>query len=820
MSPDRPPRPDPLAVEPDGVPDELRDRDQWVCWRYEWDADRDEWTKVPVDAGSGGYASSTDPDTWTSFDDALAYHDRDDRDTDGIGFVVHDAGMVVGLDLDDCRDSRNGEVDEWADGVLNDVRTYAEVSPSGTGLRLFGFGFTPEDGTRADVDGAAGHIEMYDTGRYLTVTGHHVDDTPEDLHQVNDEIADVHAEFIADDEEDTETSKAAGDGGVQAGSGGSNPTPEADSSGSLTDDELLERAQNAKNGKKFRSLWNGDTSGYPSHSEADLALVGLLAFWTGGERRRIDDLFRQSDLYREKWDRDDYRERTIDEALDGRTEFYEPSGPSNEPVQIDPDENSAPLAPRSVMAAAGLGEDDDISDLTDREKAARVWELAKDNEDVHIRVRRDNSELWAYDDGIWKPEGVRALRHAGRQALGATNYGTNVLGELKAQVRSDPRAEAEGDEFGLATGTMAAENGLVDLDTAGDALRRGDDDLAADARRDLRPDDLALTQLPVEYDPTAEYDEWSGYVKEWAEDGRADALQEYVGYCLHIGALPIHRALLLVGSGANGKGTFLAVVRALLGQENTSSIELQTLSNEKDAVADFYGSLANIDDDLSGRKLGAGLGMFKKLVGGDRVRARQVYKAGFEYDAVGKHLYAANEVPEVNVPDDDEAFWRRWLLVEFPNYYPPNERDPALRDELTEPEALSGVLNWAIEGRRRLLEQGVFTGEDRLAHDKRLRWQSWGDAVDEFISECVEYDEDAPRLSTGEAFERFKAWCRANGKDHDGGQQSFTSSLKTEGVGYGKHRMDGSVQRGYKALELSDDVPDPSPDDGQQERFD
>jgi putative DNA primase/helicase len=291
-----------------------------------------------------------------------------------------------------------------------------------------------------------------------------------------------------------------------------------------------------------------------------------------------------------------------------------------------------------------------------------------------------------------------------------------------------------------------------------------------------------------------------------------------------VGALPIHRALLLVGSGANGKGTFLAVVRALLGQENTSSTELQTLANERDAVADFYGSLANIDDDLSSRQLGSGLGMFKKLVAGDRVRARRLYQDGFEFDAVGKHLYAANEVPEVNVPDDDEAFWRRWLLVEFSNYYPPNERDPELRDRLTQPENLSGVLNWAIKGWDRLLDQGYFTNEERLAHDKRQRWQSWGDSVDEFISECVENDPDADRLTTGEAHQRFQAWCREHGKDTVG-QRQFTNTLKNEDVGYGKHRIGGVSTLGYDELGLSEDVPELSSedsdgaDDGQQERL-
>jgi len=815
----RPPRPSALEVEHEQIPDTLTDREQWVCWRYKWESNRDEWTKVPVDVNTGGFASSTDPDTWASFASALAYHERDSKDTDGVGFVVHEEDTVAGLDLDDCRDPKTGDLEEWAEDVLDSVPTYAEASPSGTGLRLFGVGFTPDGKTRADIEGAEGHLELYDSKRYLTTTGQRVDSAETTVEQVNDEIDEIHGEYIAEEQPDDSAQSAASDGGAATESPSVGKSVD-----DLTDKQLIERAKNAKNGDKFRQLWNGNTGGYPSHSEADLALCGLLAFWTAGDKRRIAELFRQSGLYRDKWDREDYRERTIEKALEGKSDSYDPDLYSsydrpNQPKNED-QETGISLTPTDVAIRAGLDEEDEgISDLTDREKAACVWDLVRGTDDYHVRARRDNGSLWAYEDGVWKPNGERALRHGGRKALGSMNYGKNVLKELKAQVRGDPTVEIESDDLGLSPGLLAVENGLVDLQAAADGA--GDD-----ARRDLEPEDYALTQLPVEYDPDATADEWTDYVDEWAEDGRADALQEYVGYCLHVGAVPIHRALLLVGSGANGKGTFLAVVRALLGQENTSSIELQTLANEKDAVADFYGSLANIDDDLSARKLGAGLGMFKKLVGGDRVRARRLYEDGFEFDAVGKHLYAANEVPQVDVPDEDEAFWRRWLLVEFPNHYPPSQRDPTIRDHLTELDILSGVLNWAIDGWARLLEQGHFTNEDHYAHQKRERWQAWGESVDKFISECVENDPDAPRLSTQDAHRRYAAWCRENGED-PAGQRKLTNKLKSEDVGYKRLRIEGKSKRGYAALGLSDDVPEledtperADPDDARQDTLD
>jgi putative DNA primase/helicase len=92
----------------------------------------------------------------------------------------------------------------------------------------------------------------------------------------------------------------------------------------LSDLELIDKAGAAKNGAKFRALYSGDWSGYPSPSEADLALCGMLAFYAGRDPGRIEELFRGSGLMRGKWNRPDYSSGTIARALEGRTEFYRP----------------------------------------------------------------------------------------------------------------------------------------------------------------------------------------------------------------------------------------------------------------------------------------------------------------------------------------------------------------------------------------------------------------------------------------------------------------------------------------------------------------
>lgn len=294
---------------PEQVPAGLRSHDSWICWRV---ATRDgEPTKLPVDPTTGDMAKANDPDTWADFRTAVGYHNQAD-DTDGIGFVFSDSDDIVGVDLDDCRDPETGEVGDWAAEIVETLDSFTEVSPSGTGFHVY------VRGTLDDLDGnRSGGVELYDSRRFFTVTGDHVEDTPGVLRDRQDALEAVHGEHIADDTDTTRN-------GVSA--------PSATRDIDLSDQELLDRAMASGNGEKIRRLWAGDTSGYPSQSEADLALCNLLAFWTGGDAERIDRLFRQSGLYRDKWNRDDYRERTIDQAISDRSEFYDPSGGPHDPV--------------------------------------------------------------------------------------------------------------------------------------------------------------------------------------------------------------------------------------------------------------------------------------------------------------------------------------------------------------------------------------------------------------------------------------------------------------------------------------------------------
>lgn len=285
-----PPTPTALDVIPSAVPDELRQCHQWVAWHWKLAGDR--WTKVPINARTGAPADTTDAATWASFDEALHFSQR--RNTAGIGFVFTKDDPYAGVDLDQCRAPHTGVLEAETLEIIRAFHTYAEASPSGTGVKLFLRGHPPGERRRK------GQIEIYNSARFFTVTGHRLPEAPTTVEDCQEALDRLALSLFP--------SSATHGNGHQA------------RSAPLTDWEVLRKATTAKNGGKVRHLLDGDISGYGSHSEADLALLGALAFYTQ-EAAQLERLWHSSGLWREKCKRADYRELTLKKALD-RSEHW------------------------------------------------------------------------------------------------------------------------------------------------------------------------------------------------------------------------------------------------------------------------------------------------------------------------------------------------------------------------------------------------------------------------------------------------------------------------------------------------------------------
>ncbi len=298
----------PLTV--DGVPDELKQLNQFVGWLPEWQGVR--WTKILVctrtdDLSARWSASSTDAATWSTFQEAVGVYSAcgDEGPLRGVGFVFAPDGGLVGVDLDNCRDPETGVIAPWAQKIIDKMASYTEVSPSGTGVHIYIKGRLPGTGRKK------GPVEVYDRGRYFTVTGQRVEGTPATIEDRQEELDRFMAFFFPGDVGSDESADD-DDGPDEVGN-------------ELSDDQVIERASTARNGAKFRALFvDGDKSAYvgkdgeADDSAADQALVNLLAFWVNYDEDRVDALFRRSALYRSKWERRDYRERTFRKARAGK----------------------------------------------------------------------------------------------------------------------------------------------------------------------------------------------------------------------------------------------------------------------------------------------------------------------------------------------------------------------------------------------------------------------------------------------------------------------------------------------------------------------
>ena len=386
-----------IVDEPEAIPETLRERDQWVCWREE---ERDgKPTKIPVTPGGGGFASSTEAQTWASFEAALQYTETEHAD--GVGLVFTDDDPIVGVDLDDCRDPETDDVDDAALDIIARFDSYTEISPSGTGYHVLIRGELPDGRNRR------GRIELYDTARFFTVTGDHVERTPTRVARRQDALTAIHREYVQDTERDTVAESE------QRGSidDESPTTGAADIDVDLEDEDLLEKAMSASNGEKFERLWNGNTAGYDSQSEADMALCCLLAFWTGGDRTQMDQLFRQSGLHREKWDDvhyadgSTYGEKTIERSIATTSEFYDPDAgddaadPHSPPDKVtdsgtpdNADRSRAYLAEKNRL----LSERVDELEATLEQKTERI-------DTLEAEIERLTDELTARDREIEQP---------------------------------------------------------------------------------------------------------------------------------------------------------------------------------------------------------------------------------------------------------------------------------------------------------------------------------------------------------------------------------------------------------------------------------
>ena len=317
------------------------------------------------------------------------------------------------------------------------------------------------------------------------------------------------------------------------------------------------------------------------------------------------------------------------------------------------------------------------------------------------KKQSDNPEMYIYGDGYYI-KGAESYFTETNHKLFETRMKKGVNTELRQKLQANSYVDADFFEQ-FNPDFLNVKNGVLNLRT-----------------RELLPHDPKYrmrTILPINYDPDAEYDFMNDFVKTIVMDSEQQIIQEMFGDCLYRNYW-LQKAFMLIGNGANGKGVLLHCLSKLLGKENISSVNIVKLTNHRFSSAELHHKFANISNETPLGQL-VSTDIFKSLRGGDILMAEHKYGQPFQFVNHAKMIFAANEIPPSS--DDTFAFWRSWIIVKFPFTFGQSNANKNLKNELTSPENMSGILNYAFDGLSRLFKDKDF-GYSKSTKEVRKEW--------------------------------------------------------------------------------------------------
>ncbi len=679
----------------------------------------------------------------------------------GVGFVITKELNLTGLDLDDCINSAG--ISPQALEILTEVNSYAETSPSGHGLRILAWGTKPGKGCKG---GEGNFLEMYNSQRYITLTGQHLAKTPTTIEPRQTQIDELYTKYLDQPKElqsphMLKKTQSASKAQKQASN---------DSTFSLSDEELLEKARNAHNGTKFSSLWTGQWEGlYRSQSEAELALCSILAFWTNKDAPRIDSLFRQSGLYRPKWAEKHgtltYGEITIDKAIATVTTTYQKHRKGEEEktngraetkkAQENKQAKKRQEAIATTASAVYIGEKGEV-----------IPGIAAE---YFIAQQADNlmyyqESFWRYKAGVWLKVDDKKLRQEIATMLGKPLAKKNVVEDILYLVTAFVFTDQPG-LFDKNSNLLNFRNGMLDITTEQllphsrsyfstiqfpfdcplDAIREQDTQKRTEILRKLCPtwfkflSDLEL--LPETY----------------------TRLAEWGGYCL-TQTTRIEKCLYLKGEGANGKSTFLEGILSVL-RLWASELELSQLF-DKFKLSEIQGKLVNIATDIdTGSVVNP---MFKKLVSGEEVEAERKFKNPFRFRPFCKFMFSANDF--IPTKDRSLGFFRRFDVIEFKKQFPEATRDESVKETIKSGGEAQGIFCWMYFGLKHLIENRWKMTPSKEFEETKREFEVAANPLRQFIEECClveksfnERGEPVHWVSAQILRQKYVEWCREKG---------------------------------------------------------
>ena len=717
------------------IPDELKQLNNWCVWKFE--KRNGKRTKIPFNAETGEFAKSNDKSTWSSYETAV-----NAEGVDGIGFFFDPP--YLGIDIDDIDDLHRFKQGDKLDNIVSEFneafKSYTEVSPSGNGLHIIVKGKIPGSRRRK------GNIEMYDSGRFFTMTGKTIGKY-KDVTEVSEQVfKTIYEKYLPDN-----TVKYPTTNNYQQ------------NIHNLSEIDVINEIYKSKQAKLFDDLMKGNYEPYyTSHSEADMALANILAFWCARDYSQMDSIFRQSNLYRDKWDEkrknSTYGEQTLFKAINEANNIYTPKQQTEDnPLRyalsklFDNQEETKEFPIRSYDDTGNADRFiDRYGNLYKYSYIANKFYIYdgmkwKIDDKGSIRKLIDEmiesikDEKIIHGDDVTEEEAREFFQKYYKKTRG-TQAKKNIMNELMHRRPATP------DDFDRDDMLINVANGYIDLTS-----------------RELYKHDInkMFSQITnTDYTEKMQPAVWLDFLNDiFAGDQEVIRyIQKALGYSL-TGSTREQIMFILFGKGRNGKSIFVEVISEILGDYSNNMQAKSLMVKKNDNVNTDIARLSKArfvtsSEPNEGFRFDEGL--IKQLTGGDKVTARFLYAEEFEYTPKFKIWVSTNHKPIIRGTDD--GIWRRLVLIPFDVQIPEEKVDKDLKYKLL--REAPAILNWMAEGAYMWMQEGLAMPEKLKEASKAYRNEM--DVIEQFIEdECKRVDDG--KVKAHELYELYKKWADDNG---------------------------------------------------------
>jgi len=395
------------------------------------------------------------------------------------------------------------------------------------------------------------------------------------------------------------------------------------------------------------------------------------------------------------------------------------------------------------------------------EATERIVKLLENKTKFYATQFDEANEIYYYETGIYKPEGRSFIKKFCRELLEGI-YTEQLANLVCAKIEADSFIEQREFFKPQNINEVCVLNGVLNLKTR--------------KLTDYTPNKIFFSKINAFYDPAANCEEIEKFLSEvLAEPNDIITIYEIVGSCLYRDYF-IEKAIMMLGTGRNGKGKTISLIKSILGEQNFTGIPLQNLENGDFKEIELQGKLANLGGDISNYPLKS-TAKFKGLTGRDMITASKKFKNDVSFVNYAKMIFATNNLPKTY--DLSDGFFGRWVYLDFPyQFKAPKDYEEAIKndpfnkkirlmdakriDNITTPEQLSGLLNRALDGLDNLFKNGDYTSS-KSSESIKIWWVRNSDSFLGFCWENLENTEsEVEWISKDNLRQKYQKFCSIN----------------------------------------------------------